>query len=422
MNRYPFQNKPAVLAWCIYDWANSAFSAVILTFVFSVYFTEKIALTPMLGTAQWGRMVATSGLIIALLSPILGAISDYQNQRKPWIFIFTWFSIIATALLWFATPNSTATTFTLVLVAIGLTSMEIAMVFYNAMLKSLSSPEYIGRISGWGWGLGYIGGLLCLTIALFIFVEGKFTWLNTTDTHLEHIRICGPLVATWFAVFSIPLFIYTHEPQKKTYTVQAAIRHGLHELYQTLRSLKHHKQIALFLVAHLLYIDGLNTIFAFGGIYAANTFHMTVAEVIKLGIAMNIAAGIGAIGFAWLDDFWGSKATILTALALMILTGVGLLLIESKTFFWFLGIGLSLCVGPTQAASRSLMTRLVPKKTATQMFGIYALSGKITTFLGPWLLAWATLHFSSQRIGMSTAIYFLIAGGLLLSAVKSQKD
>lgn len=420
MNINILMNKRSIIAWCFYDWANSAYAAVILTFVFAVYYTEEIAVNSIIGTAHWGYMVAISGLLIASLSPVLGAVVDHQGRRKPWVLLFTCIAILATAVLWFSTPEPSSSTFTLFAIGLGLTCVEIAMVFYNAMLKDISPPHYIGRISGWAWGLGYVGGLLCLLIALYVFIEGKPAWLDAQASQLEQVRICGPLVAIWFFIFSIPLFIWTPEHSSEVISLRPAMMEGMRSLVNTFRALKHHKQIGLFLIAHLMYIDGLNTLFAFGGIYAAGTFGMSVNEVIKFGISMNLVAGIGAATFAYLDDYLGSKPTILLALLLMMIAGISMLFVETKYLFWLLGLGLSFCVGPVQAGSRTLLTRLVPDDIATQMFGMYALSGKVTTFIGPWLVAWATVHFNSQRLGVSTVFYFLLAGAVLLCFVREK--
>ncbi|MEE9451274.1 MAG: MFS transporter [Gammaproteobacteria bacterium] len=412
------KNKKSIIAWCFYDWANSSFFTVVLTFVFATYFTETIAPDPIIGTSMWGNMIAISGLIIAFLSPILGAISDHEGRRKRWIFLFTALAVVASALLWFAQPQPDYLYFTLICVALGLIGVEVAVVFYNAMLKDLVPENYIGRISGWAWGFGYAGGLVCLIISLFIFIEGDISWLNLEEETLEQIRICGPFVALWLALFSLPLFIFTPDQKPKRIHFKTATVKGLQTLWQTLRSLRQHKEIVKFLLARMLYIDGLNTVFAFGGIYAAGTFGMSLKEVIEFGIAMNVAAGLGAASFAWLDDYLGAKPTILIALFFMILSGTGMLLATTTTLFWILGMSLSVCIGPVQAASRSLMAKVAPAQLITEMFGLYALSGKVTAFMGPWLLAWVTLHFNSQRLGMSTVLLFLVSGFILLLFVK----
>lgn len=294
------------------------------------------------------------------------------------------------------------------------------MVFYNALLPNISPPAYVGRISGWGWGLGYLGGLAALTLALYGFIEAKPSWLNTAN--LEQVRISGPLVAIWFAVFAIPLFIYVPEYSAKILPLPQAIRQGLKDLTHTLKTLPQQKAILLFLIAQMIYIDGLNTIFAFGGIYAAGTFHLDLTHVILFGIVMNVFAGIGSIFFAWIDDYIGPKLTILLSLVMLIALGLAVVLVKTILGFWIFAGLLSLFVGPVQSSSRSLMAHLVPKEKATEMFGLYIFSGKVSTFIGPWLLGILTLYFNSQRAGMASTILFFIAGACVLCFVKEPKN
>lgn len=406
-----------VIAWAVYDWACSAFPTIITTFIFATYFSEKVALNKIVGMAGWADAVAISGLIIAILSPILGAIADYEGRRKPWLAVFTLMTIIASACLWYVKPDAQYVTFALTCVVFGTIGLEVSMVFYNAMLSDLAPPGYTGRISGWSWGFGYFGGLVSLVVALYGFIDGYFTWIPLNHGAAEHVRIAGPLVAVWFAVFAWPLFMFTPDQASTQLGIKKAIQHGLKSLLHTLISLRKYKNVLLFLVARMLYIDGLNTIFAFGGIYAAGTFGMDLPEVIKFGIAMNVAAGLGAAAFAWMDDYRGSKLTILTTIVIMVLCGIGMLVATSVTWFWILGMGLGLCVGPIQSSSRSLLIHLAPKELITEMFGLYAFSGKATAFIGPWILGIVTLATNSQRIGMTTVLVFMIAGALLLVSV-----
>ncbi len=409
-----------ILAWFFYDWANSAFPSIITTFVFATYFTEKVAVNKIIGTAQWGDAIAIAGILIAILSPLLGAIADNEGRRKPWLAVFSIITIIAAALLWNVEPNPSFAHLAMICVIIGTIGLEIGMVFYNSMLSDLAPPDYVGRLSGWSWGFGYFGGIFCLLIALFVFVEGRVAWLGLSTNTAEHIRFTGPLVAIWFLVFGWPIFAFTPDQPSTGLGIRKSIKKGMKSLLQTLLTLKQYREIMKFLLARLIYIDGLNTIFAFGGIYAAGVLHMSFTEVIQFGIALNVGAGIGAALFAWLDDYKGAKLTILISLVIMMITGTGMLLTHSKSTFWFLGMTLSLCVGPVQSASRSLMIRLAPKHMVTEMFGLFAFSGKITAFLGPWILGMLTMAFHSQRVGMSTVIFFLFAGALILSQVKAQ--
>ena len=408
-SNYQF-SKPAIISWCLFDWGISAFPVLITTFIFAAYFTEKVAVNKITGTTQWGEINGMAGLLVALLSPVLGAIADREGRRKPWLLALAVFIFIAAMALWWVKPEVSYIHWALIWVAVGTAALEISNVFYNAMLSELAPPDFLGRVSGWGWGAGYAGGLLALIIALFLF--------TTTDVP---VRICGPLVAVWVLIFTWPLFFFTPDRPSTGLGISRAITAGLSSLKQTLKLLgQDYKNILLFLIARMFYIDGLITVFAFGGIYAAGVFHMNLNQVIEFGIAMNAAAGLGAAAFGWLDDARGPKLTILIALLLMIVCGTGILLITNKVWFWVLGMGLSLGVGPVQAASRSLLIRLSPPELITELFGFYNFSGKATSFLGPWLLALATHWFSSQRAGMASAFLFMILGGILLISVRSR--
>jgi len=408
-------NKRGIIAWCFFDWANSAFPTVITTFVFSAYFTQYIAKNPIQGTAQWGYAIALAGLITAIGAPLFGAIADHQGRRKPWLAFFTVLCIGCCTLLWWAKPQHDYILFTLAMVAIATICFEMGTAFYNAMLRTIVPLKYLGRVSGWAWGIGYFGGLCCLLVALFVFVQGHVPWLHLDRASQEQIRICGPLVAVWFGLFSIPLFLWTPDRPKEKCTAFEATRQGLKTLRATLKELPKNKNILLFLIAHMIYIDGLNTIFAFGGIYAAGTFGMSIEQVMLFGIVANISAGLGAAAFAWLDDYLGSKHTILLALLLLLGAVTGLVFVKQVRWFWALGILLSVFVGPVQAASRSMMAKIAPENKSSEMFGLYALTGKITAFMGPWVLGVVTTVFVSQRAGIATVIFFLVVGGLLLT-------
>lgn len=411
-------NKRMIFSWCLYDWASSGFPIIITTFIFATYFTSKIAINEIEGTYQWAMASAIGGIIIAILSPIFGAIADHSGRHKRWLLFFTLVCMMGSCLLWFAYPGLVV--YTLFAVILGTVGFEIALVFYNAFLPHIVSPSYLGRISGWGWGFGYFGGIVILSIALFGFVKSPPSWLNQNT--FQHIRICGPLVGLWLAIFCVPLFCFLKETPSTQHSLMMAIRLGCKDLYETIRTLPQSKNLFVYLVAHLIYIDGLNTLFAFGGIYAAGTFHMALSEVILFGIAMNIAAGIGAVLFAWVDDFVGSKSTILISLVFLVIFGAAILLVEHAKWFWIFGLALSLFFGPVQAASRSLMARIVDPKKSTELFGLYAFSGRVTAFIGPWLLGVVTLHFHSQRAGMATILLFFAVGGGLMCLVRERSQ
>lgn len=413
--------KKAILSWCLYDWANSAYPTIITTFIFGTYFTKAVAETPEIGTAQWGMAMGVAGLAAALISPVLGAIADRGGRRKPWLAVFTAIAVIGCALLWYTRPDPSDVVWALVLVAVTGVAFEFGMVFYNAMLPELVGPDRVGRVSGWGWGIGYLGGLTCLVVALFGFVQTETPLFGVSTEQAGHIRATTLLTAAWFALFAIPLFLFTPDRASSGVTPAAAIRDGLATLAGTLRGIRNYIPILRFLLARMLYADGLVTLFAFGGIYAAGTFGMDFGEVVQFGIALNVTAGLGALAFAWADDRFGAKPVIVISLAAMIVLGSAALAVESKAAFWVVGVTLGIFVGPAQAASRSMMARLAPPDMRTEMFGLYALSGKATSFLGPLAFGGATLAFDSQRAGMATIVIFLALGLLLLLPVREPR-
>ena len=412
----PRMNRRAVWSWCGFDWANSPFPAVILTFVIPAYFTQAVIKDPAQAASLWAVMTGIAALAIAVLSPVLGAIADQGRARKPWLALFTVIMAAGSLLLWFVKPDASDAMLLLVLVGVTVVAFELSMVFYNALLPSIVPSNWLGRISGWAWGLGYIGGVGGLLLVLFVFVQADpvpFGLDNSADT-LENVRMAGPVVAIWLLVFCLPLFIWTPDPRGRGLPMGAAVRTGLVEIRNTLRNLRQYPQLWRYLLARMLFTDGLNTLFAFGGVFAAGTFCMPVAEVIMFGLILNITAGAGAFAFGWVDDRIGAKRTILIGIIGIVMIGIPLLLVESKLAFIILGAMLGIFFGPVQAASRSLMARIIPPGTESEMFGLYALSGKATAFLGPWAVAIVTTATGSQRWGMATVLPFMIVGGLLL--------
>ncbi|MEF2145701.1 MAG: MFS transporter [Desulfovibrionaceae bacterium] len=403
-------------SWALYDWANNGFFTPIQTFVFAAYFTSAVAESPALGTAMWGNMLGFAGLAVGLGGPLLGAVADQSGRRKPWIAAFTLLCVVATALLWYVRPEPDWAFAALVLVCLGTIGAEASMIFYNAMLPDLVPPTRMGRWSGWGWGLGYVGGLLCLLLALYGFIN-EGAWFALPRGAAEHVRSIGPLAALWYLLFALPLFFWTPDAPRSGRPWRECLRSGLAQVRDSLRNLRGHRHILRFLLARMIYNDGLTTMFAFGGIYAAGTFGMSTKEVILFGIGLNVTAGLGAGLFAWMDDRVGARATILWSLAGLVLPGVAILLVQSKLLFWIFGLFLGIFVGPVQASSRSWLARVAPGELRAQMFGLFALSGKLTSFAGPLLVGWVTLATGSQRWGMSTIIMMYVLGGLLMLAV-----
>lgn len=407
-------DKRAVASWCLYDWANSAFPAVMTTFVFSTYFTQAVAPDPVTGTSLWGQALAVAGFVIAILSPILGSVADYTGRQKLWLALFSILTAGAIAALWFVRPAPDSVPLALIGIALATIGFEVAGVFYNALLPSVAPPSHIGRVSGWAWGLGYVGGIVCLTLILVLFVQAETPLFGLDKASAEHVRAAAPFSAAWYAVFALPLFAFVPEPAAAALPLVQAVRKGLSDLGHMAATLRQHRTIFWFLLAHMIYADGLTTLFAFGGVFAAGTFGMAIDEVILFGIALNITAGAGAFAFAWIDDWIGPRRTIAIGLAALIVVGSALLLVESKMSFWALGLLLGAFFGPVQAASRSLAARIARPEHRAQIFGLFALSGRVTAFVGPAVLAWTTQAAQSQRAGMATILVFLAVGLALL--------
>ncbi len=405
------------ISWCLYDWANSAFPSVVITFVFAAYFTKGIATDPVTGASEWGYALSLSALAVAVAGPVLGAVADRSGGRKPWLFVMTALCVASASLLWYALPDPSFALWALFWVAIANFAFEMGMVFYNAMLPDLVPRSHLGRYSGWGWGLGYGGGLVCLLLVLVGFVQPETPWFGIETKNAENIRIVAPLAALWFAVFSLPLFLWTPDRPPTGIGALRAVAGGFRDLRETIAQARRHAGCFRFLIARMIYTDGLNTLFAFGGIYAAGTFAMDFEEIIIFGIAMNVTAGLGAVLFAWVDDFIGPKRTIMIAVAGLTVLGGALLAAQTKTFFWVFALPLGLFIGPAQSAGRSMMAHMAPEEIRTEMFGLYALSGKATSFLGPALLAWVTAAYGSQRAGMATILVFFVLGLILMGRV-----
>lgn len=408
------------VSWAVYDWANSSFAAIISTFVFPAYFARQVAENETVGTSQWGYTVGIAGLIVALSAPLLGAIADQTGRRKPWIGGFTLLCVLATAALWWVQPGADWILPAMLLAGLATVGAEFAFVFYNAMLPALSDGGRMGRWSGWAWGLGYAGGIIALLLALFGLVH-ESAWLALPRDEAEHVRATFVLVALWYGVFALPLFLFTPDVPGRRIRLRSAVTEGLGQLRDSLRQVRDYAHIVRFLIARMIFIDGLATLFAFGGVYAAGTFGMNETQVLMFGIALNVTAGLGAAAFAWVDDWVGSKHTILVSLIGLIIPGTLLLWVESTTWFWILGMVLGIFVGPVQAASRSYLGRTAPVHLRNQMFGLFAFSGKATAFLGPLLVGWVTAGFDSQRAGMSVIIVLLVIGFVLMLSVPAAR-
>ncbi len=400
----------------MYDFANSAFTTLVVTFVYATFFAKGIAPNEQMGTDLWSDGVTISALLVAVLSPFVGAMADRGGYRKRYLAIATVVCILATVALFF--PQQGDVYFAITIFVVANVAFEMANVFYNAFLPDIAPPEKIGRISGYGWALGYVGGLLCLVVGLVVFVQPDPPMLGLNADTDAQFRATNILVAAWFAVFSIPLFLLVKdEPVENPPPARQLMREAWSDLKRVFSEIKNFRQVFRLLVARLIYNDGLVTIFAFGGIYAGTVFGFSLDEVIIFGIALNVSAGFGAWAMGHVDDKIGGRPTILISIVGLIAATLLAVFTTSVFWFWVSGMGVGLLAGPNQAASRSLLARFTPDDHENEFFGFFAFSGKFTAFLGPLLLGELTVMFGSMRAGISVVVLLFIVGGLLMLRV-----
>ena len=410
------EKRKEIWSWCFYDFGNSAFTTLVITFIYSTYFTKAIAENEIDGTFLWSQAIAITAVIVSLLSPILGAIADKGGYRKIFLALTTYISIGATALLFF--PIKGQILFALILVVIANVNFELGGVFYNAYLPEIVSLKKIGRISGIGWGAGYLGGLLAMLVAMIGFVSPDVPWFGLNIDTGEHIRATNILVAAWFFIFTLPAILYLKEKKiESANRIGVVVLNSIQALKKTFQEIKIYKNTVRFLISRLIYNDGLVTIFAFGAIYASGTFGFTFNEIMIFGIVLYIAAGSGAFLMGYIDDVIGGKLTIQISLIGLMIAVLLAVFANSKLLFWVSGIIVGLFAGPNQSASRSLMGRLTPPDKINEFYGFFAFSGKLTSFLGPMLLGIFTKYFSSQRYGVAVVFIFFFVGFLLMRNV-----
>ena len=412
MNLFKLKNRKEVCAWSLYDFANQPFTTIIVTFVYSSFFVKVIAENEQVGTTMWANAIALSAIIVAFLSPILGAIADSGGYRKFFLILFSWICAIFSILLYF--PQSGDVLFALTLFVIANVSFEMGSVFCNSYLADLSDKKNSGRISGFAWGLGFFGGLSALFLSLLFFPE-----LDSIG-----IRKINILVGLWFLIFSIPTFLFVKDRKREKFNK----RHVLNSFFSiktTFKTVSEYKAISHFLVARLFFNDGLVTIFALGGIYAVGTLDFSFNEVMRLGIVLNIAAGFGSFLFGYIEDKIGVKRVInITLLVLITATLIAIYAPETnypKQLFWLAGVLIGLMVGPNQSCSRSLMAKLTPKEKINEFFGFFALTGKATSFIGPLLFGIVT-SFYSQQMALWVVIFLFVLGFLLFNISNAKEE
>ncbi|MFN3745797.1 MAG: MFS transporter [Hyphomicrobiaceae bacterium] len=448
---------PAALAgWAMFDWASQPFYTLVQTFLFAPYFANVVVSDPSQGQAAWGYAAAFAGAIVAIGSPILGAVADSGGRRKPWIAFFGLMLVVGLCLLWLATPKLQGPVFFLVLAgyAMAFAGAEFAAVFNNAIMPTLVRSDQLGRLSGIAWGLGYAGGLVSLAlVAGFIVTDpssgktmlGLDPMLPLDAERREGDRLVGPLSAGWFILFVIPFFLFVPDSRQPVQGPSSnPVRDALKSLWATIRNLPNERNILWMLIARMLYADGLMAIFVFGGIYGASVFGWRAFDLGIFGIILAGTGAVGAVIGGLLDDRVGAKTVIVGSIVILLIGFFGILSVDkesvlfgvpvvekqpgSRAFssqgeqvFLLFAILIGLVAAPVQAAGRSLLARLAPPALMTQYFGLFAFSGKATAFLAPLLIALVTTATGSQRWGIATTALFLIGGLIFMLPVKEPR-
>ncbi|MBS9718317.1 MFS transporter [Pseudohalocynthiibacter aestuariivivens] len=435
--------KKKIWGWFFFDWASQPYNTLLLTFIFGPYIKSIIG-DGADAQAIWGFGVAAAGILIALFAPILGAIADNSGNRIRWIWLFSLMYFVGAFGLWWSAPDNFNLTFIMVSFVIGLIGMEFATIFTNSMLPDLGPREEIGRLSGNGWAFGYVGGLLALiTMLLFFAEQGNGKTLAGLDplfgldaTAREGTRFVGPLAAIWFAVFMIPFFLWVKDPKQTGISV-ARTSGAMSDLWKTIKRLPRSPSLFAYLGSSMFYRDALNGIYTFGGIYAAGVLEWSTVDTGIFGI---LAIITGAV-FAWIggraDAAYGPKPVI--KLCVVTLTIVAVLVVfVSRTHvfgiavdassklpdiaFYVLGAAIGAAGGALQSASRTMMVYQANPNRMTEAFGLYALSGKATSFIAPLLIGTVTAITGSQSLGISPLIALFVLGLVLLRWVKPEGD
>jgi MFS transporter, UMF1 family len=436
--------RKRIWGWFFFDWASQPYNTLLITFIFAPYVKELLGDGAKAQTA-WGFGIGAAGIIIAICAPVLGAMADSAGNRLRWIWLFSLMYVVGSFALWWAAPGSFNLYLTLGFFMLGMIGMEFATIFTNSMLPDLGRKEEIGRISGNGWAFGYIGGLLTLVIMLLFFAESAATGktfigldpLFGFDAAMrEGTRFVGPLTAIWYAVFMVPFFLFVRDP-KPVRQSGPAVREALRGLRKTLKSL--HKTPSLFawLGSSMFYRDALNGMYTFGGIYAAGVLDWSVVDTGTFGILAIISGAL----FAWLggkaDARLGPKPVISVCIIVLTLVAVAITMISRESVFgiavsatsrlpdisfYIVGVVIGAAGGVIQSASRTMMVRQADPERMTEAFGLYALSGKATSFLAPLAIGFTTMISGNQQIGVMPLIVLFVVGFALLAWVKPEGD
>ena len=397
------KEKGRVFVWTLFDFANTSFSIIVVTFLYAVYFKKTVAGNESIGDLYWSISTSIAMVITAFISPLLGAIADYSAGKKRFLLFFTLLCILGTASLYFIGPGQIFWgIFLFVLANVG---FEAGLVFYDAFLPEITAPKNYGRVSGYGFGMGYFGSLATLAI-VFPFIEASM------------IKETFPVAALFFLIFSLPLFFFLKENRNKVERKQSFVSIGFSRVWSTLTHLKYYKNLAVFLVAFFFYIEGVNTVIFFSGNYASTTLGYTEMELLIFFIVVQTTAIAGSVILGIVADKIGQKKTIVISLFMWLVTVALAYFVYDKTGFYIVGLIAGAAMGSCQSASRSLMSKLTPPDKKTEFFGFYSFFGKSSAVVGPLVFGLVSFLSGDQRIAIISIAFFFIVGLLILTKVK----
>ncbi|MBB2957971.1 MFS transporter [Pseudoclavibacter helvolus] len=445
----PKELKKRATAWALWDVGNSAFQAVVVTFVFATYLASDLFIDPQvaaLGDANpldpqylaaqaastnvIANLSTVAGLLVALIAPVLGQRSDGSGRRKLWLGIFTAVTVVIMLAMFFIQPGEEYLFWGALLLAVGTIFAELSGVNYNAMLSQVSTPKNVGRISGIGWGLGYLGSIVLLVLLLVLFIQsfgvegrnGVLAVPSGVDGGALDIRFAIVLAAVWYVVFALPVMFKVPEIPKDTNRPKVSFFASYGVLFRVIGKLaKSDPKLLLFLAASAVFRDGLQAIFAFGAILAAQVYGFAPSEVIYFAVAANLVAGLGTLAAGWFDDRFGPKLVIMASLVSLTAFSVVLIFLPSEqTVFWIFGLALCLFVGPAQAASRSYLSRATPPGREGELFGLYATTNRVASFITPALFSLFVFLSGNPKMGIIGIGIVLAVGFLMMLPVPSK--
>jgi UMF1 family MFS transporter len=408
-----------VLAWGLWDWGSAAFNAVATTFVFTRYITSDSFGSNASTSAVLGFALGAAGLLVAITAPVTGQRTDASARRKLWLAVNTAIVVVMLALMAFVQPDPAFFWFGIALLAVGTVFYELASVNYNAMLSQVSTPRNVGKVSGFGWSMGYFGGIVLLLILLILFIP-PFGILGLDSA--TGVRIAMAAAALWFLLSALPVLFAVPENRPDGDPVKVGIAASYAKLFRDIGRLwREARHTVYFLIASAVFRDGLTGVFTFGGVLAAGTFGFSASEVIIFGIAANIVAGIATVSSGALDDRFGAKPLIVVSLVGLIVCGTAVFFLHGggQTMFWIFGLLLCLFVGPAQSASRTFLARVIPPGREGEVFGLYATTGRAATFIAPTLFGIFVALGGAQYWGILAIVLVLLIGLLLLLPVKA---